>query len=134
MHKGDPNEITNLCWSIWQLHGYMNTIYWIDGSNRAQVNLLKIKYQESLSWENKDSFGSNVYIRPVNFSTEHKNMLSNLHALVSKGFLAIDPKNDKLITSLRTAYAEELNLKKDVTSYDDLLDALRLSLKGYTIE
>jgi hypothetical protein len=112
----------------------MNAIYWIDGSNRAQVNLLKIKYQESLSWENKDSFGSNVKIRPVNFSTEHKNMLSNLHALVSKGFLAIDPKNDKLLTSLRTAYAEELNLKKDVTSYDDLLDALRLSLKGYTIE
>ena len=53
--------------------------------------------------------------------------------VVSKGYLAIDPKYDKLITSLRTAYAEELNLKKDVTSYDDLLDALRLSLKGYWI-
>ena len=31
---------------------------------------------------------------------------------------------DKLITSLRTAYAEELNLKKDIGSYSDLLDAL----------
>jgi hypothetical protein len=30
--------------------------------------------------------------------------------------------------------AEELNLKKDVTSYDDLLDALCLSLKGYNIK
>lgn len=60
-------------------------------------------------------------------------MLSNLHALVSKQYLAIDPKYDKLLTSLRTAYAEELNLKKDVTSYDDLIDALRLSLKGYNI-
>jgi hypothetical protein len=48
--------------------------------------------------------------------------------------LAIDPKYDKLITSLRTAYAEELNLKKDIGSYSDLLDALRLSLKGYNIE
>jgi hypothetical protein len=28
----------------------------------------------------------------------------------------------------------ELNLKKDQTSYDDLLDALRLALKGYNIE
>jgi len=37
-------------------------------------------------------------------------------------------------TSLRTAYAEELNLKKEQTSYDDLLDALRLSLKGYQIK
>jgi hypothetical protein len=36
-------------------------------------------------------------------------------------------------TSLRTAYAEELNLKKEQTSYSDLLDVLRLSLKGYNI-
>jgi len=43
-------------------------------------------------------------------------------------------KHDKLLTSLRTAYAEELNLKKEQTSYDDLLDALRLSLKGYNIK
>jgi hypothetical protein len=70
-------------------------------------------------------------IIPVNFMTEHKQMLSNLHALVSKQYLAIDPKYDKLLTSLRTAYAEELNLKKDVTSYDDLLDGLRLALKAF---
>ena len=38
---------------------------------------------------------------------------------------------DKLITSLRTEYAEELNLMKDIGSYSDLLDALRLGLKGY---
>ncbi len=36
--------------------------------------------------------------------------------------------------SLRTAYAEELNLKKDVTSYDDMLDVLRLSLMGYNVK
>ncbi|MDP9305774.1 MAG: hypothetical protein M3O68_05455 [Thermoproteota archaeon] len=60
-------------------------------------------------------------------------MLSNLHAIIAKSYLAIDSKHDKLITSLRTAYAEELNLKKDATSYDDLLDALRLALKGYDI-
>jgi hypothetical protein len=61
-------------------------------------------------------------------------MLSDLHVVVSKGYLAVDPKYHKLLTSLRTAYAEELNLKKDVTSYDDLLDALRLSLKGYNVK
>ena len=129
--KGDPNQIVELCWDIWKKYGYMNVAYYIDGSNRAMVNLLKIRWQESLTWDNTDSFGSNVKIRPVNFNTEHKNMLSNLHALVSKGFLAIDPKYDKLITSLRTAYAEELNLKKDAGSYSDLLDALRLALKAY---
>jgi hypothetical protein len=33
--------------------------------------------------------------------------------------------------SLRTAQAKEYSLDKDQTTYDDLLDALRLSLKGY---
>ena len=109
----------------------MNTFFFIDGSNRAMVNLLKIKWQESLTWEDKQSFGPNTRIRPVSFNSEHRNMLSNLHAIITKSYLAIDEKHDKLITSLRTAYAEELNLKKDQTSYSDLLDGLRLSLKGY---
>jgi hypothetical protein len=77
------------------------------------VNLLKIRWQESLSGESNQSFGLNVRIRPVNFNTEHRNMLSNLHAVVSKGYLAIDKKYDKLINSLRTAYANELSLDKD---------------------
>jgi hypothetical protein len=41
---------------------------------------------------------------------------------------------EKLITSLRTAQANEYSLDKEQTSYDDLLDALRLSLKGYNIK
>jgi len=43
-------------------------------------------------------------------------------------------KHDKIITSLRTAYTKELTLDKEQASYNDLLDALRLSLKGYNIE
>jgi hypothetical protein len=77
---------------------------------------------------------SNIKIRPISFNSEHKNMLSNLHAVVTKQWLAIPPKYDKLITSMRTAYAEELNLKKEQTSYDHLLDALRLSLKAYNFQ
>lgn len=33
--------------------------------------------------------------------------------------------------SLRTAQAKEYSLDKEQTSYDDVLDALRLRLKGY---
>jgi hypothetical protein len=58
-------------------------------------------------------------------------MLSNLHAVVSKGYLAIPEKYDKLLISLRTTYANELALDKEATSYNDLLDALRLALKGF---
>jgi hypothetical protein len=61
-------------------------------------------------------------------------MLSNLHVVVSKGYVAIPEKYDKLITSLGTAWALELSLDKEQTSYDDLLDGLRLSLMGYHIE
>jgi hypothetical protein len=35
--------------------------------------------------------------------------------------------------SLRTAQAKEYPLDKEQTSYDDIFDALRLSLKGYNI-
>ena len=41
--------------------------------------------------------------------------------------------NDKLIISLRTAQTNEYSLDKEHTSYSDSLEALRLSLKGYTI-
>ena len=98
------------------------------------INQLKIRWQESLDWEANDASHELMKIIPVNFNIEHKNMLSNLHAVVSKRYLAIDPKHDKLLTSLRTAYAKELSLDKEQTSYNDLLDALRLSLKGYNLE
>jgi len=136
IERGDPNKIVELCWQIYQRNNYMNTAFFIDGSNAAMVNLLKIKFGESLYWQKTTDWGhnSNIKIRPISFNSEHKNMLSNLHAVVTKGYLAIPEKYDKLITSLRTAWAEELNLKKDVTSYNDLLDALRLALKGYNFK
>jgi hypothetical protein len=86
-----------------------------------------------LHWQQVKDWGhnSNIKIRPISFNSEHKNMLSNLHAVVTKGLLAIPEKYIQLITSLRTAYATELDLDKKQTSYDDLLDALRLGLKAF---
>jgi hypothetical protein len=54
--------------------------------------------------------------------------------MINEGYLAIPPKYEKLIVSLRTAQAKEYSLDKEQTSYDDSLDALRLSLKGYDIK
>lgn len=88
---------------------------------------------EDLSWDTKDVSPEQMKVLPINFSSEHKSMLSHLHVMISKGYLAIDETHDKVITSLRTAYAKELDLDKEQTSFDDLLDALRLSLKGYDI-
>jgi Terminase large subunit, T4likevirus-type, N-terminal len=134
--KGDPNKIVDLCWQIYSSNNYMNTHFFIDGSNAAMTNLLKIKFGESLNWQQVKDWGhnSNTKIRPISFNSEHKNMLSNLHAVVTKGLLAIPEKHSQLLTSLRTAWATELDLDKKQTSYNDILDALRLSLKAYNFE
>jgi hypothetical protein len=73
-------------------------------------------------------------VLPVSFATEHKQMLSHLAMMISKSYLAIPKGYDKLIISLRTAYANELSLDKERTSYSDSLDALRLACKMYTMK
>jgi hypothetical protein len=73
-------------------------------------------------------------VLPVSFATEHKHMLSHLAMMISKSYLAIPKGYDKLIISLRTAYANELSLDKERTSYSDSLDALRLACKMYTMK
>ena len=57
-------------------------------------------------------------------------MLSNLHAIITKEYLAIPERYNELIISMRTAFAQELSLDKKQTSYDDSLDALRLGLSA----
>ena len=47
--------------------------------------------------------------------------------MTNKNYLAIPKQFDKVITSLRTAWAKEYSLDKEQTSYNDSLDALRLS-------
>jgi hypothetical protein len=102
------------------------------------VNLVTVslKFGESLNWQQVKYWGhnSNTKIRSISFNSEHKNMLSNLHAVVTKGLLAIPEKYSQLLTSIRTAWATELDLDKKQTSYDDLLDSLRLALKAYNFE
>jgi hypothetical protein len=100
--KGDPNQIVSLCWDIWKQYGFMNCLFYIDGSNRAMVNEFKRRWDECLDWETGDTSPELMKIIPINFNTEHKNMLGNLHAVVSKGYLAIDPKYEKLLT--KSAY------------------------------
>lgn len=38
--------------------------------------------------------------------------------------------NEQLLTALRTAWAKELSLDKNVSVYSDALDALRLALRA----
>jgi hypothetical protein len=97
---------------------------------------MKVAFNESLNWETSKQ-GSNPEawkVLPVNFATEHKQMLAHLHMLVNKEYLAIPEQFDKLIISLRTAYANEYSLDKEQTSNSDSIDALRLACKMYKMK
>lgn len=61
-------------------------------------------------------------------------MLQKLHLFINKNFLAIPGRHTDLIKSLRTAQAIGYKLDKQRTLNSDLLDALRLSLKGFNIK
>ncbi len=105
-------------------------------SNQIDAGLerqLKVVFDENPDYDYKDVSPETMEILPVSFGTEHKQMLSHLYLMINKGDLAIPEKYDKLIVTLRTAQANEYSLDKEQTSYDDLLDALRLGLNGYNI-
>lgn len=79
-----------------------------------------------------DFLSQNMFVVPINFNKEHKSMLAHCKAMLEyrNGYVAIHPKHNKLITSLRTAVEKgDGNLDKDATSFDDCFDAFRLSLQ-----
>jgi len=88
---------------------------------------MKVAFNESMNWEkyNQNITPNAMKVLPVNFATEHKQMLAHLAMLVSKEYLAIPKEHDKLIISLRT---------KEQTSYSDSIDACRLSCKMYKMK
>ena len=54
--------------------------------------------------------------------------------MVTNKYLAVPESHKELIIGMRTAYAKDLSLDKQQTSYDDLIDAIRLALKGFRIK
>ena len=112
----------------------MNVYYLIDGTNKAMVNLAKIKFNKPLNWDYKMAGHHNMNVISVNFATEHKSMLAQLHQMLARKYLVIPEEHEKINVSLRTAYANKLSLYKEQTSYNDLFDTLRLRLRGYKIE
>lgn len=62
-------------------------------------------------------------------------MLAHCKLMLEKEYLEINPRFDKLVTSLRTAVENgEGVLDKEATSYDDIFDGFRLALRYYQIK
>jgi hypothetical protein len=79
-----------------------------------------------------------MLVVPVPFSTEGAQMLQHVKSLLEEtdeddcSLVTIHANRfPKMITALRTAVASEYKLDKEQTSYNDLLDAFRLSLIFY---
>ena len=140
--RPDYNEMLSKIWSLmseFELSKKNGKIY-VDGANPSFIKSLKIQlgedpdydkviaYYKSQKWD----WTKNMVVIPVNFSTEHKAMLGHAKMIFEKGYVSINSKHDKLITSLRTAVENEGVLDKEVTSYDDIFDAFRLALRFYS--
>jgi hypothetical protein len=95
--------------------------------------------QEKMAYCKKHHVDINRHMKvvPVPFSTEGKNMLIHTKELLEfeSPIIAINPKFEKLTTSLRTAISDDLGkLDKEATSYDNVLDAFRLSLQMFKLK
>ena len=95
--------------------------------------------QEKMAYCKKHHVDINRHMKvvPVPFSSEGKNMLIHTKELLEfeTPIVAINPKFDKLTTSLRTAISDDLGkLDKEATTYDNVLDAFRLSLQMFKLK
>jgi hypothetical protein len=144
-----PN-FTDMIEKIWQLkqrYGYVSNIY-VDAANPEVWQALKREFGENYNDQwirgqmaecrkyNLD-VEDRMFICPIAFSVEGAKALQHTKWLLEEkdedgsSLIAIHPSFDKLLTSLRTAVANEYKLDKQETSYDDILDAFRLSLTFY---
>lgn len=118
---------------------YDPTKIYIDGANPSFIRSLKLELNEDPEYEKlieyynhtKCDWTLNMRVLPVSFAKENKAMLGNCKMILESGLIAIDPRFDKLIISLRTAVANEMKLDKQQTSFNDLLDSLILALHEY---
>ena len=122
-----PSRVAERMWDIYQEYG-PNTHFFIDGSNAGAVNEIKVKFGEGLLWrENyKKGISKSDRIHPINFGTEHKEMLRQMYMMVAEGILGVPSVYDKLLIAMRTAQATDFDLDKEETVNDDYLDACRL--------
>jgi hypothetical protein len=97
---------------VWDLdkNYHVQNIY-VDGANPEFIRSLKSKIGETsdpkyyieyieLYRKNKQNIEEFMNVIPVHFSVEHKAMLTQCKMFLEKGAIQIDPRFDKLITSL----------------------------------
>lgn len=95
--------------------------------------------QEKMAYCKKNKIDINrlMKIVPVPFSTEGRSMLIHTKELLEfeNPIIAINPRYEKLVTALRTCQSDDSGkVDKEATSYDNVLDAFRLSLQMFKLK
>jgi hypothetical protein len=135
------HNFTDMISKIWQLkqqYGHVSSIY-VDAANPEVWQALKREFDENYDHHYvKDQIAEDrIFIVPTSFSIKGAEMLQHTKWLLEEteedgsSLIAIHPSFNKLLTALRTAVANEYKLDKEQTSYNDILDAFRLSLQFY---
>ena len=129
----DPSAMVE---RIFQIHReYWNLWIFIGASARGFITSLKIAFGENINYQTVDEVHpGNNKVLPISFSKENKTMISHLATLFQDHKVAVDPQFDKLIIALKSAVVNEYSLLKDQSAYNDLTDAISLSLRCYKIQ
>jgi hypothetical protein len=132
-------------WQLKQQYGHVSNIY-VDAANPEVWQALKREFDENYDDHYvKDQIAEcrkyNLHVEdrivPTSFFIKGAEMLQHTKWLLEEteedgsSLIAIHPSFNKLLTALRTAVANEYKLDKEQTSYNDILDAFRLSLQFY---
>jgi hypothetical protein len=143
-HRPDYNEMLSTVYGLMSKYS-VDKVY-IDGANPSFIKSLKLQIGEDADYDKviaryrSEGLGNNwteyMKIVPVNFAKDHKQMIGHAKMILENegGLIAINPKFDKLITSLRTAVDNDGSLDKEATSYNDTFDSFRLALKFYAFQ
>jgi hypothetical protein len=141
-------EMLNEVSDLYQSYTNIKNIF-VDASSPELISSLKREIaherdnwawvQEKMAYCKKHHLDLNRHMKvvPVPFSSEGKNMLIHTKELLEfeEPIIAINPKFEKLTTALRTAISDDLGkLDKEATSYDNVLDAFRLSLQMFKLK
>ena len=141
------NDMVQKIWEIKTLVGELSNIY-IDMANVEYIEAVKQEMGDDTNWQrihdtlkryrdmNLRIEDSSMKVIPVSFRQEGASMLTHCKNLLEhkESIIAINPKHEELITSLRGTITKEYKVNKTETPYSDLLDAFRLAAKYFHLE
>jgi hypothetical protein len=128
--RSDHNEMVSVVWDIIQRFNVTKVL--VDASAPSFIRALKLELGERTDYENVEKeLCDHMRVEPVAFGVEHKALLYHVKFMLENKYVQIHPSMDKLLIALRSSWAKDGVLDKEVTSHHDIIHAFRLALKFY---